>query len=104
MIRDPYIGMPIHFGCSPGTMPGRPTSPPQSNMHPQNPPARPQRPEPPSCISESGFDARLLGSLPLAMAYTPMQQWKTTFSLSEAMQHGTVFPELYLPFEGGMRI
>ncbi|MBQ8563034.1 MAG: spore coat associated protein CotJA [Firmicutes bacterium] len=38
------------------------------------------------------------------MAYTPMQQWKTTYSPSEAMQRGTVFPELYLPFEGGMRI
>lgn len=41
-----------------------------------------------------------LGSLPIAMTYTPMQQWKTTYSAEEALRIGTVFPELNLPFEG----
>lgn len=49
-----------------------------------------------SQISES----QTLGSLPIAMTYTPMQQWKTTYSAEEALSIGTVFPELNLPFEG----
>ena len=48
----------------------------------------------------SGFDAMYLGSLPIAMAYTPMQQWKTTYSLEKGLAQGTIFPELDLPFEG----
>jgi hypothetical protein len=48
----------------------------------------------------AGFDSKLLGSLPIAMTYTPMQQWKTTYSAQEALMRGTVFPELDLPFEG----
>lgn len=46
------------------------------------------------------IDNQTLGSLPIAMAYTPMQQWKTTYSAEEALSIGTVFPELNLPFEG----
>ena len=48
----------------------------------------------------SGFDAMYLGSLPLAMAYTPMQQWQQTYSDSVALSRGTLFPELDLPFDG----
>ena len=50
--------------------------------------------------SASGFDAMYLGSLPIAMAYTPMQQWKTTYSAEKGLSRGTIFPELDLPFEG----
>ena len=39
----------------------------------------------------------------LPMAYTPMQQWKTTYSSKQALNAGTVFPELDLPFQGGRR-
>ena len=98
MIRDPYIGMPIVIGGYPGVNPdngngnnggsggnggnsGGVITPPQTD----------------------GFDARLLGSLPIAMAYTLMQQWKTAYSPSEALNAGTVFPELNLPFKGGNR-
>ena len=49
------------------------------------------------------FDSMYLGSLPLAMAYVPFQRWKTTYSLERALQAGTVFPELDLPFTGGMK-
>ena len=50
--------------------------------------------------SGSGFDAMYLGSLPIAMAYTPMQQWKATYSAEKGLSRGTIFPELDLPFEG----
>ncbi len=46
------------------------------------------------------LENQTLGSLPIAMTYTPMQQWKTTYSAEEALRIGTVFPELNLPFEG----
>lgn len=48
----------------------------------------------------SGFDAMYLGSLPLAMAYVPMQQWKNVYSPQEGLSRGTIFSELDLPFEG----
>lgn len=50
-----------------------------------------------------GFDSMYLGSLPLASAYVPFQQWKTTYSLDTGLERGTIFPELDLPFEGYMR-
>ena len=99
MIRDPYIGMPIvigsqqtqqtqqssAMGCGPlGDVP-------QLNWQGG------------SAGNASGFDAMYLGSLPLASAYIPYQQWKTTYTLEGALQRGTIFPELDLPFEGGMR-
>ena len=34
------------------------------------------------------------------MTYTPMQQWKSTYSDSVSLSRGTIFPELDLPFEG----
>lgn len=49
------------------------------------------------------FDSMVLGSLPIAMAYTPMQQWKTVYSPDEALSVGTVFPQLNLPFTGYQR-
>lgn len=42
-----------------------------------------------------------LAELPLAMAYVPMQQWKSTFEIDEALSKGTIFPDLYKPFLGG---
>ena len=93
MIRDPYIGMPIvigsqqtsAMGCGPlGDVP-------QLNWQGG------------SAGNAGGFDAMYLGSLPLASAYIPYQQWKTTYTLEAALQRGTIFPELDLPFEGGMR-
>lgn len=42
-----------------------------------------------------------LADLPLAMAYVPMQKWKSTYEISEALSKGTIFPDLYKPFLGG---
>jgi len=36
--------------------------------------------------------------LSLAMAYVPMQCWGQTYEPSTALQRGTIFPELDLPF------
>ena len=79
MIKEPYIGMPLTMGnnshCN-GCQNNAETAPDVSfcNMH--------------------------LGSLPIAMAYVPIQQWKTVYSLKDGLHRGTIFPELDLPFEG----
>ena len=39
-------------------------------------------------------------SMALAMAYVPMQQFKTVYEPNEALQYGTIFPELNKPFLG----
>ena len=36
----------------------------------------------------------------LAMAYVPWQRWTETYPLDEGLTKGTIFPDLYLPFEG----
>jgi hypothetical protein len=36
----------------------------------------------------------------LAAAYVPYQQLCTLLSPMEALRHGTIFPELYSPYEG----
>lgn len=43
-----------------------------------------------------------LDDLPLAMSYVPFQRWGKTYPLGEALNRGTIFPELDLPFKGGM--
>lgn len=114
MIKDPYIGMPITMGGRCDTVPSNPVRPPQSpspNPSPEMPgggsggsgnqggtsgSGGENRPG----TNASGFDAMYLGSLPIAMAYTPMQQWKTTYSAEKGLSRGTIFPELDLPFEG----
>ena len=116
MIRDPYIGMPIIIGgcCdnnngtgngntggsgnNGGNTGGGNTG---NNGNENN--GSGNNGGGSGMPSGTGFDARLLGSLPIAMAYTPMQQWKTTYSSKQALNAGTVFPELDLPFQGGRR-
>lgn len=120
-MTEPYIGMPITLGggCAGSALPpGRPPAMPPGNggnnsgndsNHTgggtsgsntgSNPP---QRPNPPAGQPTDlpAFDTLYLGSLPLAMTYTPMQQWKSTYSDSVSLSRGTIFPELDLPFEG----
>ena len=123
-MTEPYIGMPINLGggCMGGWMPPeRPAVPPASSgsAGAQQPsaPSTPNMPSTPSTPSTPNtpntpntprapypdartFDTRYLGSLPLAMTYTPMQQWKSTYSDAVSLARGTIFPELDLPFEG----
>ena len=37
---------------------------------------------------------------PLAMVYAPYQQFRGIYKCCEALEHGTLFSELYLPLEG----
>lgn len=42
--------------------------------------------------------------LPLAVAYVRPQEWRKTYDEATALQRGTLFPELDLPWkEGGYR-
>lgn len=41
-----------------------------------------------------------LDDLPLAMAYVPMQKWGEQYAPAVALERGTIFPELDLPFIG----
>ena len=47
------------------------------------------------------LNSACIDSLPLAMAYVPMQKWKTIYNNDVALNRGTIFPELDLPFLGG---
>lgn len=42
-----------------------------------------------------------LSEMPLAMAYAPMQRWTQTYTLSQGLERGTIFPDLDLPFMMG---
>ncbi len=46
------------------------------------------------------FDSTYLGRLPLGMAYVPFQRWQGTYEPYRALDRGTIFPELDLPFCG----
>lgn len=83
--NEPYIGMPIYLedcGCDDflDDMTGAGS--------PQEPP----------CMA--GRDFR---DWPLAMAYVPMQPWEEIYDPEKALQVGTIFPSLDLPFLGGMK-
>ncbi len=41
-----------------------------------------------------------LDKLPLAMAYVPMQKFGEVYSEEDALERGTLFPELDKPFKG----
>ncbi|MCD8323439.1 MAG: spore coat associated protein CotJA [Clostridiales bacterium] len=38
--------------------------------------------------------------IPIAMAYVPWQHFARTYDLDQALQIGTIFPELNKPFTG----
>ena len=43
--------------------------------------------------------------MPLAMAYVPFQQWGEVFDNGEALDNGTLFPDLVFPFmKGGSKL
>ena len=45
--------------------------------------------------------SRLPDDMPLAMAYVPFQQWGEVFDNGEALDNGTLFPDLVFPFRKG---
>lgn len=90
MIKDPYIGMPIIIEDSPNKPGCGCDFPGDTDDNEGNMPS-------------GSFDNMYLGDLPLAMCYVPMQRWNTTYSLEKGLERGTIFPELDLPFLGGMK-
>ena len=44
------------------------------------------------------FNAECVDSLPLAMAYVPMQKWQDIYSTDAAFERGTIFSQLDKPF------
>ncbi len=42
----------------------------------------------------------MTAGLPLAMAYIPKQEWRRAYDPEKALEVGTLFEELHLPFEG----
>lgn len=56
-------------------------------------------PEAPEIIPESTFPAKIS----LAMAYVPYQRFERLYDGEKALERGTLFEELDLPFYGGKR-
>lgn len=82
--KEPYIGMPIYLDdCDCDDI--------MDEILGES------RPEPP-CMAGLDFE-----NWPIAMAYVPMQQWGDTLEPGKAMEAGTIFPGMDLPFSGGMR-
>lgn len=42
--------------------------------------------------------------VPLAMSYVPWQQWGELYDECTALERGTAFPALYMPFCQGGRV
>lgn len=55
--------------------------------------------EPKNCCQVFG-EGEVLDALPLAMAYVPMQRWEQLYEPAVALDRGTLFCKLDLPFKG----
>lgn len=58
-----------------------------------------------SCDDDCSRGRDMLYGVPLAMGYVPWQNFECTYEPAQALQAGTIFPELDKPFYGrrGMR-
>lgn len=55
----------------------------------------------PSSFGRTGRSVQeTMPGFPLAMAYVPWQHFSNTYEPHEALQYGTIFPELNMPFLG----
>ena len=80
------------------------------NINP-SPSCEPCRPEKSSadrsgdcgCDNEDCAEKTCLSAYPLAMSYTPYQEWRELYEIEEGLHHGTIFRELDLPFYPGCR-
>lgn len=121
--QEPYIGMPIRFDDfddMPVTCCGELETGPQPSSRRAEPERKPA-PNPggqqghgsaSNTGGQRGHGGSLNQAIPnaganqgmqpmaLAMAYVPWQRWTETYPLDEGLQKGTIFPDLYLPFEG----
>lgn len=58
-----------------------------------------QTPQMPEAVQESSFPAKVS----LAMMYVPYQRFERLYDEEKALERGTLFEELDLPFYGGKR-
>ena len=77
----------------------------QNDVRNQSPCCGASRSESSDCCkipSQSGYIASKNHQMPaLAMVYAPVQEWTNLMESPEsALAHGTLFQELFLPFEG----
>ena len=56
------------------------------------------------CRDDDCAKKNCLSGYPLAMSYTPDQEWRELYDVEEGMHHGTIFRELDLPFYPGCRL
>ena len=58
------------------------------------------------CDDDCNRGRDMLYGVPLTMAYVPWQNFECTYEPAQALQTGTIFPELDKPFYGrrGMRV
>lgn len=50
---------------------------------------------------KDGGMTRFPKDTPLGMAYVPYQQWGEVYNSGDALENGTLFPDLRFPFERG---
>lgn len=51
-----------------------------------------------SCTAREDFELPTLGGAPLAMVYSPKQEWECIYEAEEGFARGTIFKRLDLPF------
>ena len=93
--QEPYIGMPIILANFDEDRMR------QSKEQKIQPTAKINAPAPSCDTVCSPVETRQ--PMSLAMAYVPWQRWQETYPLEEGFHHGTIFPDLNLPFEGKKR-
>ena len=52
------------------------------------------------CDADSSMHNDPLCGMPIGMGYVPWQQWDKIYDICDALNAGTMFPELNLPFCG----
>ncbi len=50
--------------------------------------------------TNSGYLSEFPAQTPIGMCYVPFQQWETPYDENVALERGTMFPSLDLPFLG----
>ncbi|MEG7531916.1 MAG: spore coat associated protein CotJA [Hungatella sp.] len=61
----------------------------------------PQMMMPPNAPICPNTGACCMEEYPIGMGYIPWQQWQQTYTIDRALQRGTIFPTLDLPFQMG---
>lgn len=58
---------------------------------------------PPGLMRNEQMTDENINSMPIGMAYVPMQVWRDIYEKDKGMMRGTIFSELDMPFKGAKR-